>query len=76
MNNDLSKPQSPDLKNGANNLGKALYSLNVSESLDNLSWRLPTLLWMLSMFMVFGSYSACISVLLVILIKLVTYYMT
>lgn len=37
MNNDLSKPQSPDLKNGANNLGKALYSLNVSESLDNLS---------------------------------------
>lgn len=69
MNNDLSKPQSPDLKNGANNLGKALYSLLVSESLDNLSWHLPTLLWMLSMFMFFGSYNGCMSVLHVILIK-------
>lgn len=41
MNNDLSNPQSPDLKNGANNLGKALYSLYISESLDNLSDACP-----------------------------------
>lgn len=68
MNNDLSNPQSPDLKNGANNLGKALYSLYVSESLDKPVWRLPTLLWMLSVFMFFGSYSG--------LFKLVTYYVT